>query len=145
MARSKKKDGNNKQARIASKGTWGEGRLNDLENSVIYRCLKKHKGRTAKGDVPPHKATSKCDEKRRIQQSEAEKMLKEGIKASMMSDPAEPEGWPKYIWAVDGDGEVYEAKESRNHPGEYHGYRLNEDFRRRDDMLKEWIERCLTT
>ena len=49
---------------------------------------------------------------------------------------------PKYIWAVDEDGEVYEAKlDSQG----YHGYRLGEDDRAmRRLVLKEWKSRCDT-
>ena len=46
---------------------------------------------------------------------------------------------PKYVWSVDADGKVYEAKIGL---GGYHGYRLAEE----DDMsavvLKEWRKRC---
>jgi hypothetical protein len=49
---------------------------------------------------------------------------------------------PKYVWSVDDDGEVYEAKIS---PGSssYKGYRLEEEDAMRDTVLKEWKARNL--
>ena len=39
---------------------------------------------------------------------------------------------PKYVWALDLAGEVYEAKLGRN--SRYHGYRL-----KLDDGMREWV------
>ena len=53
------------------------------------------------------------------------------------------DGFPKYVWAVDEDGEVYEAKTDGS--GFYHGYRLGTNDRmHRDYILKEWNHRCPT-
>ena len=50
-----------------------------------------------------------------------------------------PEGGaPKYVWSVDAEGEVYEAKIDRQG---YHGYRLEEDDNFRDRVLREWRAR----
>ena len=51
------------------------------------------------------------------------------------------EGLPKYVWAVDGDGHVYEAKRSKYSPN-YHGYELggNESVMRKL-VAKEWRSR----
>ena len=38
-------------------------------------------------------------------------------------------GVPKYVWSVDLNGDVYEAKTHPNRNFEYHGYRLGEDDR----------------
>ncbi len=45
---------------------------------------------------------------------------------------------PKYVWSVDPDGEVYEAKIGQ---GGYHGYRLEEEDDMRSLVLKEWRQR----
>jgi len=50
-------------------------------------------------------------------------------------------GVPKYVWAVDAEGEVYEAKIGSN---DYHGYRLEETDAMRRVVLKEWAKRCQT-
>ena len=54
----------------------------------------------------------------------------------------DPDGSPKYVWAVDGDGEVYEAK-TKPPDMVYHGYRLgdNEEAMRRH-IRDEWNKRC---
>lgn len=52
-------------------------------------------------------------------------------------------GVPKYVWSVDDEGEVYEAKTRPEHEVAYHGYRLREDDRHmRETVLKEWHRRC---
>ena len=49
--------------------------------------------------------------------------------------------YPKYIWCVDEDGEVYEAKTDAVTPGIYHGYRLEEDDNMRDYISAVWKQR----
>jgi len=51
------------------------------------------------------------------------------------------DGVPKYVWAVDAEGEAYEAKIGSNG---YHGYRLEEADAMRKFVLKEWAKRCPT-
>ncbi len=49
-------------------------------------------------------------------------------------------GLPKFVWAVDEKGEVYEAKTGNDG---YHGYRLDEATEKnmRDVVLYEWKQR----
>jgi hypothetical protein len=48
---------------------------------------------------------------------------------------------PKYVWAVDGDGEPYEAKLGGDGRS-YHGYRLEENEQAmRATVQKEWEAR----
>ena len=50
-------------------------------------------------------------------------------------------GLPKYVWAVDGDGHVYEAKRDGNSLS-YHGYELGEDEEAMKQLVaKEWLAR----
>jgi len=51
-------------------------------------------------------------------------------------------GVPKYVWAVDAQGEAYEAKTKPERETDYHGYRLSEDDGMREVVLKEWRKRC---
>lgn len=144
--RAKKSEGNDKKARLsAAWDKFDDEHLDILARKATYLCHDKHKGRAPSRGVPPHLETSTCDEIRRIRHAEADMLIKSGIRARMMSELQRQYGWPKYIWAVDDDGEVYEAKESRNHPGEYHGYRLNEDHERRNHMLGHWKKKCPKT
>ena len=42
--------------------------------------------------------------------------------------------WPKYVWAVDDVGEVYEAKLGHDQR-RYHGYLLG-----REDAMRNWVQ-----
>jgi hypothetical protein len=55
----------------------------------------------------------------------------------MLSDDPDTTG-PKYIWAVDEAGEVYEAKIGN---GGYHGYRLEAADSMRTVVKREWARR----
>ena len=57
----------------------------------------------------------------------------------------DPGGSPKYVWAVDGDDEVYEAK-TKPPDTAYHGYRLGDDEEgMRRWVRDEWEKRCPKT
>jgi hypothetical protein len=75
--------------------------------------------------------------RRAILKAEAQRLLREGALNGMFSDFPEG-GAPKYVWSVDAEGEVYEAKIDRQG---YHGYRLEEDDNFRDRVLREWRAR----
>jgi len=75
-----------------------------------------------------------------IKLSDAKSLLEAGIRAGMVSDLSD--GLPKYIWSVDVDGVVYEAKTDPNGHGSYHGYPLENDDAVRDYILSEWKTRC---
>ena len=49
------------------------------------------------------------------------------------------DGVPTFVWSIDADRKVYEAKLGR--PG-YHGYLLEEEDNMRGVVLKEWAKRC---
>lgn len=53
-------------------------------------------------------------------------------------------GLPKYVWAVDEDREVYEAKLGTNGTRDtYHGYRLRKEDENdmRERVILEWQQR----
>jgi len=52
------------------------------------------------------------------------------------------DAFPKFVWCVDVDGEVYEAKTDPMTLGIYHGYRLEEDDDMRDYVKAVWKQRC---
>ena len=84
---------------------------------------------------------SLCDGVRPVPQREAIRLFRSGLRLGMVSPVPEGE-LPKYIWAVDEDGEAYEAKVG--HDGRsYHGYRLGADDRAMQQyVLAEWRKRC---
>lgn len=93
--------------------------------------------------VSPRPNKSLCDGNRIIRRAEAQALFREGIKRGMLSACTEGE-LPKYVWAVDEYGHVYEAKRGGD-GSEYHGYELGDDD---GDMkrlvIKEWNLRCQT-
>jgi len=68
-------------------------------------------------------------------------MIHRGIMCGMVSDFFFGE-YPKFIWCVSEDGEVYEAKTDSVTPRAYHGYRLEEEDNMRDHVKQVWKERC---
>lgn len=97
------------------------------------------------GFVPPtnpRPSKSPCDFLRPVLKREAAKLLREGIQRGMVSR-FQPGQLPKYVWAVDEHGEVYEAKTKPGQEVVYHGYRLGDDERQmRTEVRSEWKKRC---
>jgi hypothetical protein len=89
----------------------------------------------------PRPTKSLCDLVRIIPLEEAKGLIKKGIIYGMISDFFF-ETYPKFVWCVGSDGEVYEAKTDRLTPGVYHGYRLEEDDDMRDHIKAVWKQRC---
>jgi hypothetical protein len=88
--------------------------------------------------VNPRSWKSLCDGQRVVLKAEEADLLRHGVISGMFSDFPD-DGMPKYVWSVDSDGEVYEAKiDSQG----YHGYRLEEEDDFRPLLLKEWARRC---
>ena len=131
---------NNPKRRIAPPGSCD---LERLRRKARYVGSAHHKTRPADYcfDPPtaprPHKSV--CDDIRIIKCREARRLLRSGIARGMVSR-YRVDGLPKYIWAVDEAGEVYEAKLDANRA--YHGYRLrNNDQAMRRLVTKEWRRR----
>jgi hypothetical protein len=89
----------------------------------------------------PRPTKSLCDERRAIGLAEAQRLFGTGIEFGLISS-FDRGGSPKYVWCVDEDGEVYEAK-TKPPDIVYHGYRLGEDEEAmRRYILAEWERRC---
>jgi hypothetical protein len=89
----------------------------------------------------PRPSKPLCDDRRPIPDTEAATLMREGIRKGMISQ-TEPGQLPKYVWAVDEWGEVYEAKTKPGQETLYHGYRLGDDERQmRAEVLSEWKKR----
>ena len=131
--------------RIAPTQSLSTLELDRILRSVRYVGTAYHKSRPADyGFHPPADPRpwkSLCDDKRTIRKDEAISLLRSGIDKGMVSLP-KPGQVPKYVWAVDDDGEVYEAKTDPAHGAAYHGYRLGDDERQmRMEVLTEWARR----
>ncbi len=83
-----------------------------------------------------------CDDLRTVLLEEAVALFNRGIRLAMVS-AFTAYSVPKYIWAVDEQGEVYEAKKKPQTEIVYHGYRLREDDSlQRNYVRDEWMRRC---
>ena len=140
------RQGNRPDRRWVTAGMYGEEQLEALVERVSYVGSSIHKLAPGNyGFVPPtnpRPSKSPCDDRRIVLKEEARGLLSAGIRAGMVSAFA-GEGVPKYVWAVDGDGEVYEAKTNPGQETAYHGYRLGDDEKQLKKMiLQEWKQRC---
>ena len=141
----RKREGNRPDRRIVAAGSVSKAELDGLLRRVRYAGSSVHKLHPADyGLVPPvnpRPSKSVCDDVRVIPLEEASRLFATGIEAGMISR-FDGEGVPKYVWAVDADHQVYEAKTT---PREavYHGYRLGDDEEAmRRYILGEWGRRC---
>ena len=91
----------------------------------------RHLGRTKDRGLGPDK--SPCDDKRQMSLLEARRLFREGVRRRTVSSRS-INGLPKNVWAVDHEGWVYEANQSR---GTYHGYRLDD----RNDRVGKRLSR----
>ena len=128
---------NNPKRRIAKRGVYTALELERFASAAVYAGSSHHKLRPADygfdPPVAPRPSKSVCDGKRPVLRGEATTLLQAGMRRGMVSGHVE-RGWPKYVWALDDAGEVYEAK--LGHDGaRYHGYRLAED----DGAMRRWV------
>ncbi|WP_345879136.1 hypothetical protein [Sphingomonas sp. T9W2] len=90
----------------------------------------------------PRPSKSPCDAVRAVLRAEASALMMNGIRRGMVSRFADG-ALPKYIWAIDDAGDVFEAKAKPERETDYHGYRLGDDeFELRAYLVKEWKRRC---
>ena len=142
-----KRQSNRIQRRIVSKDAIDPEILGRYANQARYTGSPHHKRHPADygfhPPVSPRLTKSLCDGSRRMPLAEAQALFREGIQRGMISACIEGE-LPKYVWAMDEQGHVYEAKRGGD-GSEYHGYELGDDD---GDMkrlvVKEWNSRCQT-
>ena len=141
-----KRQSNRPDRRVIPKGSASPKELGSLAERLRYVGSALHKLHPGDyGFVPSHNprpSKSPCDQIRSILLAEAQELFRLGIQAGMVSPYGEG-GNPKYVWVVDGDNDVYEAKTKPERETEYHGYRLGEDDKEmRRYILEEWKKRC---
>ena len=121
-----KRQSNNPKRRIARTDETEPQFLERVAATAVYTGDPQHKSKPADygfhppADPRPNK--SLCDGSRIIKLAEATALFREGIRRGMISTYC-VDGLPKYVWAVDAYGHVYEAKLSKN-SSNYHGYEL---------------------
>lgn len=141
----KKRQGNNPKRRVApgvslTNGAW----LQDLAQRVRYVGSGHHKRYPADYGFErtnPIPSKSLCDAIMPVSLVQAQAWLFAGILHGMISSPA-PDGFPKYVWFVTDDGQVFEAKTHPSTPGLYHGYPLEEEDLMRKHIRSLWEQKC---
>lgn len=140
-----KRQGNNPKRRIAPEAEIDHDHLRWLNRNARYTGSPLHKrvpvdyGFDRPADPRPNK--SLCDGNRSVPLDEATALFREAIIRGMISRYRLGR-FPKYIWAVDADGRVYEAKVERG-ANSYHGYELGDDeIVMRRLVVAEWNARC---
>lgn len=128
-----------RKRRVAEAGTISQETLSNLAKAR-YKGVARHKKKYADyGFAPrPVRGKSVCDDLRDINLKEATRLFRSGIAAGMISRQVR-RGLPKYVWAVDDDGEVYEAKTSDG--ATYYGYRLQHNDKNFAYIMAEWRKR----
>ena len=135
--------GNNRKRRIAKRSDFSAEQLARIAKQGRYGGSALHKSKPADYGLdppvnprPPHgwrPAKSLCDGLRVVGAAEARGLLLAGIRRGMVST-CRVGGLPKYVWAQDAQGEVYEAKLGGDMRS-YHGYRLGDD----EGAMKKWV------
>lgn len=141
-----RRQGNDPKRRLIPRDEIGTDVLHRLLDEACYTGSALHKRVAADyGFHPPANPRpnkSLCDGSGRIVRlAEARALFREGVERGMISSIGH-DGLPKYVWAVDSEGRVYEAKIEQG-SSNYHGYELGED----DDgmrrlVVEEWRLRC---
>lgn len=120
------RQGNNPHRRLISRDDLDPEDLSRIAREARYVGSAHHKSKPADyGFTPPtsprpHK--SLCDRKRIVKKREAKALFLQGLSRGIVSHYAK-NGFPKYVWAVDQDDQVYEAKVGGDGQS-YHGYAL---------------------
>lgn len=125
-------------------GFFTKKELSEFATATSYEGSAHHKSKASDygltPPISPRPTKSLCDDVRIIPADEANQLLKRAFELEMVSDRREDTEPPKYAWAVDGEGEVYEAKLGNN-GYRYHGYRLSKDDKLSKWLIKEWKKR----
>jgi len=139
------REGNNPKRRLAEAGALTDEQRRKLAADAVYDGSGLHKRFPADygftPPVSPRPSKSLCDGKRIILKAEAQALLRSGAEKGMVSTYTYAD-FPKFVWSVDADEEVYEAKTDENANGHYHGYRLEEEDAMRELIKKNWKARC---
>ena len=137
--------GNNPKRRIAPQGEVSSADLERIAQEARYKGSAPRKRAPAgygfRPPVNPRPHKSLCDGTRIVRGAEARSLFHEGVRRGMIGSHRES-GLPKYVWAVDPGGRVFEAK-LESGAATYHGYELGaDDGRMRREVVARWEERC---
>ena len=142
------RQGNNPKRRIAPSREIDRAYLEQLLGRIRYTGSPHHKSIPVDyGFHPPTSPRpdkSLCDANGSVRLEEATALFREAIDRGMISTYRIGDN-PKYVWAVDGDERVFEAKLEKGR-NTYHGYELGKDeTAMRKLVIEEWDRRCPET
>ena len=95
-----------------------------------YHCAHSPSGYMPnKTKCPPH-----------VNDEQALGLLQQGLRLRMFSSELRS-NWPRRVWAVDDDGQAYEARLTHSSTGEYHGFPLGREDKFAEYINNEWGQR----
>jgi hypothetical protein len=125
-------------------------RLNSEERAFLseradYEGVSYHKrspgdfGLTPPASPRPDKTL--CDEAGVTRREIARRLLAGAIEGGIVSEAFAAEGFPKHLWVVDTNGQVFEATYGGSKLGMYHGYPIRRNDPFFDEVLRAWERR----
>lgn len=79
-----------------------------------------------------------CDEAGLTQRAEAEELLAQAIDGGLASEAIGAPGFPKQLWVLSQDGQVFEAMYGGSKTGLYHGYPIRHSDPLFDQIVTAW-------
>lgn len=113
-----------------------------LHSHATYEGVPYHK--RSPGDfgleppASPRPDKTLCDEANVTQRSMAIALLARAIDGGLVSESEGEQGFPKQLWAVDEQGQVFEAMYGGSRPGSYHGYPIRRNDPWFDEVIQAW-------
>jgi hypothetical protein len=82
-----------------------------------------------------------CDEAGGLAKKIASDLLARAIEGGLVSEATGAPGFPKQLWVVAGDGQVFEAMYGGSRTGAYHGYPIRKSDPFCADVVAAWVTR----
>lgn len=79
-----------------------------------------------------------CDEANVTRRAIADALLAQAIDGGLVSDLEGAPGFPKHMWVVDENGQVFEAAYGGSRTGLYHGYPIRRVDPFFDEVVRAW-------
>lgn len=138
------------QARRATKRTMRATRLTATEREFLhknggYEGSAYHK--RSPGDfgltppAAPRSDKTLCDEGGVTRREHADALLARAIDGGLVSEACGAQGFPKQLWVVAEDGQVFEAMYGGSKMGLYHGYPIRRNDPFFDEVVSAWERR----
>jgi len=138
------------QIRRATERTLRSTRLTETEREHLrvhasYEGSPSHKRNPGDfGLTPPAAPRSDktlCDLAEIFEKAVASDLLRRAIDGGLASEAEAGGGFPKQLWVVDGNGQVFEAMYGGSQTGRYHGYPIRRADPLFDEVVEAWNQR----